>query len=282
MSRFCMLATLLALLSGGARAQWINYQTPGTPLKNGKPNLTAPTPKALDGRPDLTGVWMHERFTEQDVKRTFGNRFDGEIAGSIPGMEVGTQYKYFFDIFADFKPGEPTLTPAAAELRHKRAAERDPTRVCAEPVGLPFPAFASEPIKIVQSPKETIILYEVDTLNRQIFTDGRTLPKEFGLPAYLGYSVGHWEKDVFVVESAGFNDRGVMDWSGHFHSEDLRLTERYHRRDFGHLDAEMIFDDPKTFARPIPMKVGFELIPDQDIFEMFCENEKDAKHLQKD
>ncbi len=120
----------------------------------------------------------------------------------------------------------------------------------------------------------------MDTLHRQIFTDGRTLPKEFGLPAYLGYSVGHWEKDVFVVESAGFNDRGVMDWSGHFHSEDLRLTERYHRRDFGHLDAEMIFDDPKTFARPIPMKVGFDLIPDQDIFEMFCENEKDAKHLQ--
>ena len=96
MSRFCMLAILLALLSGGARAQWINYQTPGTPLKNGKPNLTAPTPKALDGRPDLTGVWMHEQFTVQDVKRTFGNRFDGEIAqlvrDRVVDLETGISF----------------------------------------------------------------------------------------------------------------------------------------------------------------------------------------------
>jgi len=74
----------------------------------------------------------------------------------------------------------------------------------------------------------------------------------------------------------------VMDWSGHFHTEDLRLTERYRRRDFGHMNLDMTFDDPKTFVRPVPMKIGFELIPDQDIFEMFCENEKDAKHLQKE
>lgn len=283
MPRPCLLAALLTLFSLGAPAQWLNYRTPGTPrLKDGKPNLTAPTPKALDGKPDLSGVWMHEKTTVADVKRIFGTRFDGEIAGSIPGMEVGTQHKYFFDIFADFKPGEPTLTPEATELRRKRAAERDPTKVCAEPVGLPFAELASEPIKIVQSPKVTIILYEVDTLHRQIFTDGRTLPKEFDLPAYLGYSAGHWEKDVFVVESGGFNDRGVMDWSGHFHSEALRLTERYHRRDFGHLDIDMTFDDPKTFVRPIPMKIGFELLSDSDIFEMFCENEKDSVHLMKD
>jgi len=283
MPRFCLLAAPFALFAMFSSAQWIGYQPPGTPLlKNGKANLTAPAPKAVDGKPDLSGVWMHEPFTVADVKRVFGDRFDGEIAGSIPGMEVGTQAKYFFDIFADFKPGEPTLTPEAQELRRKRFAERDPTRVCAEPVGLPFPMTASEPIKIVQSPKVTIVLYEVGALHRQIFTDGRTLPKEFGLPAYMGFSVGHWEKDVFVVESAGFNDRGVMDWSGHFHSEDLRLTERYRRRDFGHMNLDMTFDDLKTFVRPVPMKIGFELIPDQDIFEMFCENEKDAKHLQKE
>jgi len=93
--------------------------------------------------------------------------------------------------------------------------------------------------------------------------------------------VGHWDRDIFVVETAGFNDKGVMDWSGHFHSEALRLSERFHRRDFGHLDVEMTFDDPKTFARPIPLKVGFELLVDSDIFEMFCENEKDAKHMMK-
>jgi hypothetical protein len=283
MPRHRLFIALFAFFSASAHAQWLNYPTPGTPrLKDGKPNLAAPTPKALDGKPDLSGVWMHEKTTVEDVKRMFGHRFDGEIAGSIPGMEIGTQHKYFFDIFADFKPGEATMTPEAAERYSKRVAGRDPTKVCGEPVGIPFAELASEPIKIVQAPKLTMVLYEVDTLHRQIFTDGRVLPKEFDFPAYLGYSVGHWERDVFVVESAGFNDRGIMDWIGHVHSEALRVTERYHRRDFGHLDIEMTFDDPKTFTRPIPMKIGFELLADNDIFEMFCENEKDAPHLRKD
>lgn len=283
MPHFRLLVAVFAFFSVGAQAQWLDYRTPGTPrLKDGEPNLSAPTPKALDGKPDLSGVWMHEQTTVEDVKRIFGHRFDGEIAGSIPGMEVGTQHKYFFDIFADFKPGEATMTPEAAERYRKRLAEGDPSKVCAEPVGMPFVALASEPIKIVQSPKLTIVLYEVDTLHRQIFNDGRVLPKEFELPAYLGYSAGHWERDVFVVETAGFNDRAIMDWIGHVHSEALHLTERYHRRDFGHLDIEMTFDDPKTFTRPIQMKVGFELLADADIFEMFCENEKDAPHLRKD
>ena len=101
-----LLIAVLAFSSIGAQAQWLNYSTPGTPrLKDGKPNLAAPTPEALDGKPDLSGVWLHETTTVEDVKRIFGHRFDGEIAGSIPGMEIGTQHKYFFDIFADFKPG---------------------------------------------------------------------------------------------------------------------------------------------------------------------------------
>jgi hypothetical protein len=277
---FRLFVAVFAFFSIGAQAQWLNYPTPGTPrLKDGKPNLAAPTPKALDGKPDLSGVWMHEKTTVEDVRRIFGHRFDGDIVSSIPGMEIGTQHKYFFDIFADFKPGEPTMTPEAAERYHKRVSGRDPSKVCGEPAGIPFIGLASEPIKIVQSPKLTMVLYEVDTLHRQIFNDGRVLPEEFELPAYLGYSVGHWDRDVFVVETAGFNDRAIMDWMGHVHSEDLRLTERFHRRDFGHLDIEMTFDDPKTFTRPIPMKVGYELLADADIFEMFCENEKDAPHL---
>jgi hypothetical protein len=119
-------------------------------------------------------------------------------------------------------------------------------------------------------------------MHRQIFTDGRKLPKEVNLPAYLGYSVGHWERDTFVVETAGFNDKTVLDWMGHFHSEALRLTERFRRRDFGHMDIDMTFDDPKVYTRPFTIKVPFELLADQDIFEMNCnENEKDREHLRK-
>src|ERR1700693_5476684 len=107
---------LFALLSPGVHAQWLNFPTPGTPrTRDGKPNLTAPTPRALDGKPDLSGVWMHETTTVAEVKRLFGDRFDGEIAGSLPGMEIGTQHKYAFDILVDFKPEESALLPEAAE-----------------------------------------------------------------------------------------------------------------------------------------------------------------------
>jgi hypothetical protein len=278
------LVVLFAFLSIGAQAQWLNFPTPGTPrTRDGKPNLAAPTPRALDGKPDLSGVWMHETTTVAEVKRLFGDRFDGEIAGSLPGMEIGTQHKYAFDILLDFKPEEKAMRPEAAEMYRKRAAEYNPANVCAEPAGIPFAGLLSEPIKIVQAPRLTMILYEVDNLHRQVFTDGRTLPKEFDLPAYLGYSVGRWERDTFVVQTAGFNDKTVMDWVGHFHSEALRVTERFHRLDFGHMDVEMTFDDPKTFTRPFTIKVPYELLADADIFEMFCnENEKDRAHLKKD
>jgi hypothetical protein len=124
-------------------------------------------------------------------------------------------------------------------------------------------------------------LYEVGNLHRQVFTDGRTLPKEFDFPAFLGYSVGHWESDAFVVETAGFNDKTVLDGAGHLHSEELRVTERFHRRDFGHMDWEMTFDDAKMYTKPFTIKVPYDLLADADIFEMFCENEKDRAHLQK-
>jgi hypothetical protein len=148
-------------------------------------------------------------------------------------------------------------------------------------MGFPLADLLSEPIKIAQAPRLTIVLYEAGYLHRQIFTDGRTLPKEFDLPAFLGYSAGHWDRDTLVVETAGFNDKTILDIAGHRHSDALRVTERFHRRDFGHLDVEMTFDDPKTFTKPFTIKIPHELVPDNDIFEMFCENEKDRAHLGK-
>lgn len=84
-----------------------------------------------------------------------------------------------------------------------------------------------------------------------------------------------------MVETTGFNDRTALDASGHYHSDALRVTERIHRRDFGNLDIEMTFDDPKTYTRPFTIKIPHHLIADNDIFEMYCENEKDQVHLRK-
>lgn len=276
------LFVLLAILSFGAQAQWLNFPTPGTPrTRDGKPNVNAPAPRTSDGKPDLSGVWMHEITTVAEVKRLFGNRFDDAIRVNSIGMEIGTQHKYGFDILADFKPGESPLRPEAAELMRQRGAERDPANVCMDVSGFPRADLLSEPIKIVQAPRVTIVLYEVGNLHRQIFTDGRALPKEFDFPAFLGYSVGHWGGDTFVVETAGFNDKTPLDNAGHPHSEALRITERFHRRDFGHLDYEMTLDDPKMYTQPFTIKIPHTLEADTDLFEMFCENEKDRVHLQK-
>ena len=109
--------------------------------------------------------------------------------------------------------------------------------------------------------------------------DGRKLPDD-PQPSYLGFSIGRWEGDSLVVESVGFNDRGVLDAIGHRHSDALRVTERFHRRDFGHMELQITVDDPKTFTRPFIFKVNQRLLPDTDLIESFCsEAEKDAAHM---
>jgi hypothetical protein len=164
----------------------------------------------------------------------------------------------------------------------RQRGPENPAEVCSGVFGIPLAGLLSEPIKIIQAPRITMLLYEAGNLHRQIYTDGRTLPKEFDLPAFLGYSAGRWERDIFVVETAGFNDKTPLDTTLHPHSESLRITERFRRRDFGHLDVEMTFDDPKMYRKPFTIKVPHNLLPDSDIFEIFCaENEKDRVHLQK-
>jgi hypothetical protein len=280
---------LLSLLSIAAQAQWVNYRTPGTPrTPDGKADLRARTPKALDGKPDLSGVWMHEVTTPAEMKRLFGKRIDEAIAVDVPGMEIGTQHKYAFDILVDHKSDEGLLRPAAVERLQKNAAAINLNGCPApgDPVFSSAPAFPlmgllSEPIKIVQAPQLTMVLYEAGNLHRQIHTDGRELSKEFDLPAFNGYSAGRWEGDTLVVETAGFNDKTPLDAAGHPHSDALHVTERFHRSDFGHLDYEITFDDPKMYTKPFTVKIPHELLADTDIFETYPENEKDRAHMCK-
>jgi len=280
--RLLVVFGLLAIVSTGVHAQWLNFPTPGTPrTPDGKPDLTAPAPKTADGHPDLTGVWMHELTSVAEMRRLYGPPIDAAIKVDVPGMEIGTQHKYAIDLFVDFTATDSLMRPEAVQAMSQRAADRDPSDVCTGVLGFPLAGLLSEPIKIVQAPRTTVILYEAGSTHRQVFADGRALPKVFELPAFLGYSIGHWEGDVFVVETAGFNDKNALDGRGHPRSEALRVTERFRRRDFGHLDVEMTFDDPKMYTRPLTVKVPHDLVADADIFEMFCENEKDREHLKR-
>jgi hypothetical protein len=270
------------LLRGSAQAQWLNYSPSGTPMKNGQPDLSAPTPRVAGGKPDLTGVWLHERTSVAEFKRILGPAYETESQSALLGMELEVVHKYGLNIFSDMKPGESILTPAGEAAMKRRAAGQRVDNVCHGEYGWPVAGLLAEPFKIVQAPKETMILYEVDGLHRQVFVDGREFPPAFEFPAYLGYSVGRWEGNTFVVESRGFNDRTPIDGMGHPRSEAMHVTERYHRRDFGHLDTELTFDDPMLYQRPFTVKISYNLIPNYDIFEMFCtQNEKDRVHMVK-
>jgi hypothetical protein len=278
-----MMLVAVVLLPSGAYAQWLDYTPPGTPrMANGKPNLSAPAPHAANGKPDLTGVWAHERTPPAEFRRIFGARYEIESQSALIGMELEAVHKYAINVFVDLKPGESLLRPEGEAAMKRRAAEQRVDNVCHGEYGWPVAGLLAEPLKIIQAPRETMILYEVDNLHRQVFTDGREFPATFEFPAYLGYSIGHWEGDTFVVESRGFNDRTPLDAMGHPRSESIRVTERYRRPDFGHLESEITFDDPQLYTRKFSVKVGYEIVPNNDIFEMFCaQNEKDRAHMVK-
>jgi hypothetical protein len=245
-------AAIVAALSASAAAQWFDYRAPGTPrLPDGTPNLNAPAPRAADGRPDLSGVWRG--------------------AGPL----------YRFNIAQDLAPGDVQPWAEALFLRRVREYRKDSPLARCLPVSVPFHNFFNL-TRIVQTPSLLVMLYESpNTPTRTVFTDGRGLPKDPN-PAWLGYSVGRWEGDTLVITTAGFNDRGWLDSSGHPQTESLRITERLRRRDFGHMDYAITIDDPTVFTRPFTVQTERLLAPDTDLLEDVCENERDRVYLATD
>jgi hypothetical protein len=276
------LLALTLVLSPVAQAQWLNFRDPGVPrTRDGKVDLTAPPPKDASGKPDLSGVWMHQTTTLEEWRRILGpSALEESLKIDAPGMELDTRHKYSRDLLTDFKPGEVPLRPeAVARMRNPKRPTLSDACTPGFTFGFPLAGLLSEPMKVVQAPNLTMIVYEAGNVYRQIHTDGRKLPEEVNLPSFYGYSAGHWEGDTLVVESIGFNDRIALDFMGHPRSESLRTVERFLRLDFGHLDYEITFDDPKMYAKPFTVKIPHELVPDSDVYENYCENEKDLVHL---
>lgn len=241
---FCCLAAL------PASAQWLDLKTKGIPrTRNGEPDLTAPAPRSPDGKPDLSGIWM------------------------VPGL------KYLINIAADLKevPFQPW---AAAEYKQRmdNRGKDDPNNFCLPSI-IPEKVAVTSPWKIVETPGLTLILYESRTIFRQIFTDGRPLPKDPN-PTWQGYSVGKWDGDTLVVETTGFNGKGWLDTNGHPVTDALHVTERYRRVDFGHMDVAITIDDPKAYTKPWTIHENPELQPDTELIEYICEeNNRDVGHF---
>jgi hypothetical protein len=123
-----------------------------------------------------------------------------------------------------------------------------------------------------------VILHEEFNHYRQIFTDGRQVP-ENRASTYFGYSLGRWEGDTLVVDTKGFVNDTWLDFRGHPSTDSLHIVERYLRRDFGHMEIQFTIDDAKTYAKPWTVSMSFDLLPDTELIEHICENEKDASHL---
>jgi hypothetical protein len=275
-----LITTAFALVSA-ASAQWINYPTPGTPrLRDGKANLSAPAPR-LNGKPDLSGVWHAEPTPMAEWVKLLGPDPD---PFAPPGMELSRLSKYAFNVFVDFPAGsEPIRKEVAAEMaamveRRVTYKEYHPGFTCL-PYGIPVSTLLSGVTKIVQTPGLIIVLLETGG-NRQIYTDGRKHMPDNN-PSWFGYSTAKWESDTLVVDTIGFNGRTWLDVLGHPQSEKAKVTERFRRRDFGHLDSEVTFDDPVWYSKPFTIKVTYQLQPDTDILEYYCENEKDSAHMPK-
>ena len=237
-------AILLSGLTTPLAAQWLNHPTPGIPrTADGKPNLAAPAPRTADGKPDLTGVWQR----------------------------LST---YVRDIAADLKPGEVQPWAEALVQSRKENLHKEHMSLQCLPWG-PSYSTSGRMAKIVQTPGLILILDE-DLTYRQIFMDGRKLEADPN-PSWMGYSVGHWDGDTLVVESNGYNDRTWLDRDGHPHTEALRMTERYRRRDFGHMDIEVTLSDPKVYAQPWTVALNAQVVPDTELLEAVC-NESTAGH----
>jgi hypothetical protein len=246
------IATLAMLFLTGsiACAQWLSLPLPGTPrTADGKPNLTAPAPRTPDGKPDLSGIW-----------HAADNSLD-----NLAGKDADV----------------PMLPAAAALYKHRQETlGQDKPQLHCMPHGVPDAMLVPIiPFKIVQTPRETIVLYEEFNQYRQIFTDGRKLPEDFSSPAWFGYSVGKWEGDTFVVEVDGFKEGTWLDNGGHPHTEQLHITERYRRPNFGNLELEVAINDPGAYPKPWKSAmIHFKLLADTELLEHLCENERDAAH----
>ncbi len=245
----------IAIVAGSVTldAQWEPYpwkNMPRTP--DGKIDMNAPPRRTAEGKPDLSGFWM-------------------------PVEAV----KHLLNLAADLQPGDVPLRPWADALYKERIDNngKDHPGVRCWPSGIPEKNNIPDGLKLVQTPDLMIFLYESRTIYRQVFTDGRPLPKD-AQPTWMGYSVGRWEGDTFIVETIGQNGKTWLDMRGLPGTEALRVTERFTRPTVGRINIHVTIDDPVAYTKPWDVQLAWRLLPDTDLIESICEeNNRDLPHM---
>ena len=274
MRRALLGSVLIAIVSVPAVSigQWLRYPTADVPRNtDGTPNLTAAAPRLPDGKPDFSGLW---HVAMRNPCNAALNRFSGctEIGGSPLARDLGVNL-----------PGGLPYQPWAAEIVKQRAADdsRDDPHVRCLPDNPPRHWGLPHLNKLVHTPKLLVVLYEVNAMYRQIFTDGRPLPED-PTPGWNGYSTARWEGDTLVVQTIGFRDSLWIDLHGSPMSDAAKMTERLRRPNYGTLDVEITVDDPKVYTRPWTVRMDQVIELDTDLIDEFClENEKSYERMQR-
>ncbi len=234
-------------------AATLSAQTaPDSSTKNAKSTTDAAAAANAPLSHDLSGVWM--QYPDK--------RVDG--APIVTGIDESARPPLTPWGQARFDAAIPFMGPRAVAGK-----ENNPSLRC-EPEAVPKSLILPNPFEIVQIPGRVLMFFEEFHLWRPIWTDGRPLPKDPD-PSYLGYSVGKWEDDTFVVDTIGFNDRPWVDSYGNPRSEEMHLTERYRRLNHDTLELQIIMDDPKAYKGAwVNAPRLYKLEPGWELGEFFC------------
>jgi hypothetical protein len=252
-------------------AQWLKYPTAGVPRKaDQKVDLSAPTPRTSNGKPDFSGIWLtgNPQCAQgiDPVTYTCGL----ELPMGKEGINMG-----------DSLPGGLPYQPWLAALVKERTANhaRDDPHVRCLPDTFLRSYSLPHLLKFVQAPGLLVVLNEMNANYRQVFMDGRPLPED-PVPSWHGYSSARWEGDTLVVDSIGFRDNLWIDWNGSVITSGAKVQERIRRPNFGHLEIGVTVDDPKAYTKPWTVTLKQQIAVDTELVDEIClENEKSFQNM---
>lgn len=268
-------------------AQWVKYPTPGVPRKpNGDVNMSAPAPRLADGKPDFSGIWaagdpyvpdQHQLRPGQAVARRDQPNSQNDKPVDPGEINGGRQMS---DIGIDLPGGLP-YQPWLAKLVKERTANKaiDDPHVRCFPDNFLRAYELPHALKFVHTANLLVMLNEMNAGYRQVFTDGRPLPKD-PTPSWQGYSSGKWSGDTLVVDTSGLRDDTWIDWNGSVLTEQAKVREEIRRPDFGRLEIRVTIDDPKAYTKPWTVTLKQRIVVDAELIDEIClENERSFKHL---
>ena len=268
--------------SASSGAQWFTVPSPRAPrTAAGEVDLTASPPRLANGRPDLSGVWM----TAEPLCVIRGTAPISELLKMNPPSRkcpprTASFSRQSINMGIDMPGGLP-YQPWLAKLVDERTANQatdDPHIRClpdffVRAYGLPH--F----LKFVQTPDLLVMLNEYNGTYRQVFTDGRPLP-EAPNPSWQGYSTGSWSDDTLIIDSIGFRNDLWIDWGGSMITEAAKIRERIRRPDFGHIEIDIMVDDPKAYTKPWSITLRQQFASDTELIDEICaEGEKFVQKL---